>query len=126
MAEPIILLVEDDEILRLTEKKQFTKLGLICHVAATGAEALERSRVGYDLICMDIGLPDISGVEVAQRIRKEEEQFHRKRTPIIALTALSHEKDKCLEAGMDDFLLKPVDYEKLVTVVSRFLPKIGA
>jgi CheY-like chemotaxis protein len=126
VSEPIVLLVEDDDILRLTEKKQFTKLGLICHVAATGAEALERSRVGYDLICMDIGLPDINGIEVARRIRKEEEESHRKRTPIIALTALSNDKDKCLEAGMDDFLLKPVDYDKLVTIINRYLPKIGA
>jgi CheY-like chemotaxis protein len=75
-----------------------------------------------DLILMDMQMPEMDGVEATLEIRKQELGTPN-RTPIIALTAgaMQAERDKCLEAGMDDFLTKPIEQEKLLSTLNKFL-----
>lgn len=75
-----------------------------------------------DLVLMDIQMPEMDGVEATLKIREEEKTTGLKRTPIIALTAgaLQDEREKCITAGMDDFLTKPIDQEKLVETIKKY------
>jgi CheY-like chemotaxis protein/HPt (histidine-containing phosphotransfer) domain-containing protein len=99
------------------------RAGYAGEVAATGAEALaacERER--FDLVFMDINLPDMNGMEVTQEIRRREGEDGR-RTPIVAMTARSagNDRDRFLAAGMDDHLPKPVDLDVLAKAVERWV-----
>jgi CheY-like chemotaxis protein/HPt (histidine-containing phosphotransfer) domain-containing protein len=117
-----ILMVEDDAINQLVAMAALKRAGYAGEVAATGAEALaacERER--FDLVFMDINLPDMNGMEVTQEIRRREGEGGR-RTPIIAMTATSGGRDRkrFLAAGMDDQLPKPVDLDALARAVDRW------
>jgi polar amino acid transport system substrate-binding protein len=125
MPEKLILLVEDDETLCFLAQKQFKKIGVSCRIAGTGMQAVEMANDEFALILMDLGLPDMDGIEATFRIREEELKGRRKRVPIVALTEYS-EREKCLRAGMDDFLLKPVPMERLQEVVRKYCPLDGA
>lgn len=120
MPEKLILLVEDDETLCFLAQKQFQKIGVSCRIAGTGMQAVEMANDGYALILMDLGLPDMDGIEATFRIREEELKSRKKRVPIVALTEHA-EREKCIRAGMDDFLLKPVPLEKLLETIKRYL-----
>ncbi|MDG5814676.1 PAS domain S-box protein [Chitinispirillales bacterium ANBcel5] len=75
-----------------------------------------------DLILMDVQMPEMDGLEATKEIRRQEEQT-KKHVPIVALTAsaLKEERDKCLSTGMDDFLTKPIQQEKLASVINDFI-----
>jgi len=91
--------------------------------AKSGKEGYEMAiSVSPDLILMDVQMPDMSGIEATAEIRKHEPQPGR-RVPIVALTAgaIKGEKERCIEAGMDDFLTKPIDWDALQEVLKRFL-----
>ncbi|PIQ42443.1 MAG: hypothetical protein COV52_03465 [Gammaproteobacteria bacterium CG11_big_fil_rev_8_21_14_0_20_46_22] len=117
-----ILLVEDNLMNQKVVLHMLEKLECQTDVAADGKTALEKlhSSEGYDLVLMDISLPDMSGLDITREYRQAEEASKR-RLPIIALTAHAHSDDeaKCLAAGMDDFLVKPVFAEKLREVIDR-------
>ncbi len=108
-----ILLVEDLPIARISAKLVLGKLNCEVEVAENGTQALNlvNSKL-YDIIFMDIGLPDIDGILVTSKIRQQPNCMNSK-TPIIALTA--HQEGelraKCFEAGMNDFLTKPLTEE---------------
>ncbi|MGM0461818.1 MAG: response regulator, partial [Fibrobacterota bacterium] len=92
--------------------------------AVNGAEAWELYLNNHlDLILMDIQMPKLDGLEAAQKIRLHEKETSRGKTPIIALTAgaLREEREKCIAGGMDDFLTKPLDTEKLKKALEQFL-----
>jgi len=74
----------------------------------------------YDLVLMDVHMPQLDGIEAARRIRAAEAASGRPRTPIIALTAnaFGEDREACLAAGMDDFLVKPLDRERLAEVIA--------
>ena len=118
-----ILLVEDNEdnieLVEILLKKQNWDIT----VAYNGIEALEKyPHVNWDIILMDIHMPKMDGITATKKIRELEKE-HRKRTPIIALTALAQEQDKanCMQAGMDDYLTKPVKKKILLEVIRKWI-----
>jgi PAS domain S-box-containing protein len=119
-----ILIAEDNEINALLARALLARLGHRPTVAPNGAAALEAWRTAraagapFDLVLMDVHMPASDGIEATQRIRAAEADGAR--TPIIALTAdaLSEDRDACLKAGMDGFLTKPLDRERLADLLA--------
>lgn len=126
-----VLVAEDDVVNRRLIVSQLGKLGFATEVACNGKEAVEAySRARYALVLMDCQMPVMDGYEAAMAIRKMETAGSgpRGRTPIIATTAgtMPGEEEKCLEAGMDDLLRKPIRIRDLQAVLERWLPGAGA
>ena len=118
---PRVLLVEDNEAIRGAFTILLQESGYDVLAAASGAEALEAADTrGPHLILLDLGLPDMSGLEVARALRARDE--HRD-TPIIALTgrALETDEEACRAAGCTDYLTKPINTEQLLTVLEGYL-----
>lgn len=117
-----VLVVEDNPINRKLCALQLKRLGCETEFAASGLEALEKVRHGqFDVILMDMQLPDLDGCGATREIRREEKTGER--TSIIALTAnaMPEDRKKCLDAGMDDFLSKPLKYETLASTISKWV-----
>ncbi|MBN8732674.1 MAG: response regulator [Acidobacteria bacterium] len=109
-----ILLVEDNQVNQLVAEKMLVRLACQVDVAANGEEAVARwSEGSYDAILMDCQMPGMDGYEASRRIRRREEG--RSHIPIVALTAnaMAEDRQRCLAAGMDDYISKPVRYEEL-------------
>ncbi len=118
-----ILVGEDNPINQRVIFELLTRRGYKVEIATNGQEVLDKFlNEVYDLILMDIELPGLNGYEVTRRIR-EIETSRGTRTPIIALTAYSFEeyREKSIEAGMDDFLSKPVSPMKLIEMVKKYI-----
>ena len=119
--ENLRILVAEDEVINRMYIEEFLRLqGVDVVSVRTGLEALERaSEETFDIILMDISMPRMNGLEAAQGIRSRETD----RTPIIALTAYTYPEDirRCMEAGMDDFLPKPVDENRLMEVIRKYV-----
>ena len=116
-----ILLVEDNLLNQKVAQNMLQTLGHHLDIASTGQEAVSMfQQKNYDLVFLDIGLPDIDGLAVAQKIRAQNEQ-QLKYTPIIAITAHARDEDKfnCLKAGIDEFLTKPVMMNSLIRSLER-------
>src|SRR5207244_8564456 len=120
-----ILVAEDNDINALLARALLAKLGHRPTIASTGAAAIEAwlsaraAGAPYDLVLMDVHMPQIDGLEATRRIRAAEaDSTHR--SPIIALTAnaFSEDRETCLAAGMDSFLVKPLDREQLLAVLN--------
>jgi signal transduction histidine kinase/CheY-like chemotaxis protein len=120
-----ILLAEDNLVNQRVAMSMLGKMGHRITLATNGLEALEQWRQGdFDLIFMDVQMPEMTGLQATMQIRREEGAGAR--VPIVAMTAsaMSEERDRCLAAGMDDFISKPVSYkviEEMITVT--FLDK---
>jgi signal transduction histidine kinase/CheY-like chemotaxis protein len=122
-----VLVAEDNEINALLTRALLIKLGHRPTVAANGAAAIESwlaARAGnapYDRILMDLHMPGMDGLEAARRIRANEVELGAPRTPILALTANASAEDResCLAAGMDGFLVKPLDRERLAAALAN-------
>ncbi len=98
------------------------RLGCAVETASTGREAVERLAAGrYDLVLMDCQMPDMDGYEATAAIRAREAPGDR-HTPIVALTAnaIEGDRDRCLAAGMDDYLAKPFRLDDLRRLVTRW------
>lgn len=112
-----VLLIEDNPVNRLLAERQLRRLGHQLDVVEEGLAGLKALREGgYDVLLVDRHLPDIDGVEVARRVRAAERDGHLTgRTPIIAVTAdaSAGHRERCLAAGMDAFLTKPLDLTQL-------------
>ncbi|MDA8016678.1 MAG: response regulator [Thermoanaerobaculia bacterium] len=120
-----ILIADDDPVNRLVISGQVEGLGHEVRVVAGGEAALEAVKNGdVDLLLLDCRMPDIEGYDVARLIRRQEASAAGPRLPIIAVTAhaLVGEREKCLEAGMDDFLSKPFRLEELAEKLEQWLP----
>lgn len=116
-----ILLVEDDPIVQKVHKTMLEKLGCKVDCSTTGAQALEKiSENRYDLIFMDIGLPDITGTEVTKKIRTHR---HNVTTPIIGLTGYDTTEDRetCVTVGMNDVAIKPIRPDEIKNILSQWL-----
>lgn len=117
-----ILLVEDNEINQLVASELLKLGGLVADVAPNGAVALEMLRGNaYALVLMDIHMPVMDGLMATRAIRQSPEW---RSLPILAMSAAVDEKDRqiCLEAGMNDFVLKPVEPDLLASTLLRWLP----
>ena len=122
-----ILVAEDNDINALLTRALLIKLGHHPTVAANGAAAVDcwvAARAGhapFDRILMDLHMPGMDGLEAARRIRANEAEIGAPRTPILALTANASAEDReaCLAAGMDGFLVKPLDRERLAAALAN-------
>lgn len=120
-----VLVVEDNEIAQIVAKTILGQLKCDVDIADCGKKALEQwKNNNYDLIFMDIGLPDINGYEVTHLIRVQE-LARKTHTPIIALTAHAGEENKkhCIESGMNAVLTKPLTAKNCMDIVDAFIPK---
>jgi CheY-like chemotaxis protein/HPt (histidine-containing phosphotransfer) domain-containing protein len=120
-----ILLAEDISSNREVALGFLTKLGYHSDLVNNGAEALAAVQsVPYDLLLMDCEMPEMDGYEASRRIRKQETSAGKARIPIVALTAhaISGDKAKCVEAGMDDYLSKPIQLQALAEMLAKFFP----
>jgi CheY-like chemotaxis protein len=119
-----VLLVEDNPLSQSLGQEMLRRCGLETQVASTGREALQWvQQASFDIILMDVQMPQMDGYEATARILQWEAETSTKHTPIIALTAhaLPQDRQRCLEAGMDDYLVKPYDQESLSNIIFRWL-----
>jgi signal transduction histidine kinase/CheY-like chemotaxis protein len=121
-----VLIAEDNEINLKITMHMLAKHGFIAESAADGLQAVKLwTQHKYDLIIMDCQMPNMDGIEATRTIRKQESAD--RHVPIIALTANAREADRqsCLDAGMDDFLSKPIDQDSFIRIAQKYL-KFGA
>ncbi len=120
----LVLLVEDNPINQLVASEMLQLLGVEVVCAYDGMEALESMRGRrFDLVLMDIQMPRMDGLDTTREIRRREQHSSDAATPVVALTANASDDDRqrCLAAGMNDFLAKPVKTEQIAAVLSRYL-----
>ena len=121
-----ILIAEDNPINQKIALKLVEKMGCRADTVGNGQEAITAlTRAPYDLILMDCQMPEMDGYEATLKIREIEKLLNKKRIPIIALTAaaMGADQQKCIEVGMDDYLTKPVDFQKVWQVLEKWLKK---
>ena len=126
-----VLLVEDNRVNQELAVSMLENLGCRVGVAWNGLEALEQiSATRFDLVLMDCQMPLMDGYEATERIRRKEETGDGRRNclPVIALTAhaMEGDRDRCLAAGMDDYLPKPFTQDQLTEVLDRWLERTAA
>jgi signal transduction histidine kinase/ligand-binding sensor domain-containing protein/CheY-like chemotaxis protein len=116
-----VLVVEDNAVNQKLVAVLLEKLGHRVELAETGSEALEKWKAGgSDMILMDVQMPEMDGFEATRRIRTQEKATG-SHIPIIAMTAhaMSGDRQSCLEAGMDDYISKPICHGSLTTAIAR-------
>jgi len=116
-----ILVVEDDPISRTLASTVLTQNGYSVAIAANGVEALGLvERHAFDVILMDIQMPQMDGIEATDRIRRRE-SHKGGGVRIVAMTAhaMKGDRERCLAAGMDDYISKPLDMNQLLAVVGK-------
>ncbi|HNZ25910.1 MAG TPA: response regulator [Spirochaetota bacterium] len=119
-----ILLAEDNMINQQFLTVLFTKKGWNITTASSGKEALEKYQSEtFDLILMDVEMSEMDGITATKKIREIEKTTNNKRTPIIALTAyaMKGDRERCIKAGMDDYLSKPIIIDELFKKISIYL-----
>jgi CheY-like chemotaxis protein len=129
-----ILVAEDNEINALLARALLLKMGHQPIVATNGVEAIEFWRAArasgtpFDRVLMDVHMPSLDGLEATRRIRALEAEAGTARTPILALTAnaFAEDRDACYEAGMDGFLVKPLDRDSLAAALSSGAAALAA
>lgn len=122
-----VLIVEDDKTNQLLLKRIFDKLGIDYEIANDGLEAVDAFRKkSFDLILMDENMPNKTGIEATHDIRQLEKELNRPHQKIIALTAnaLKGDRERFIDAGMDEYLSKPINIVHLKQVLSQFLRHI--
>jgi CheY-like chemotaxis protein len=130
--EMFILIVDDVELNRGILSAVIEETGAFVDCAVNGADAVDKfsgKNGAYDLLLMDIHMPEMDGFEASRRIRAiEAERFrsgqHVPHVPIVAISADTgaEVRTKCIEAGMDDYIEKPVDFLFLTRIINRYLP----
>jgi CheY-like chemotaxis protein len=118
----LVLVVEDSPVNRLVAVHVLERLGFRAHVVNDGREALQAlSTQRYDAVLMDCQMPDIDGYEATRELRRRENGS--RHTPVIAMTAhaMTGDRERCLDAGMDDYIAKPVRSQTLNEVLSRWI-----
>jgi signal transduction histidine kinase/DNA-binding response OmpR family regulator len=124
LSKASILVVEDNNINAYVTRELLLRSGYTCNVVGNGQEAVHAFEVNdYDLILMDIQMPVMDGYEATRAIRDKERHRPEQRMPIVALTAnaFAGERERCIAAGMDDYLVKPLDPEQMNRTIQRLL-----
>jgi CheY-like chemotaxis protein len=114
-----VLVVDDSAVNQKVAVRMLERAGCRCDVAANGLEAVQCvSQAGYDLVFMDCQMPEMDGYEATRRIRA---LGHR--VPIVAMTAeaMAGDRERCLDAGMDDYVSKPIEVEALKRTLDAYL-----
>jgi len=125
---PRVLLVEDNPVNQGVVSKALSLLGVQSDSAENGEEAVERCRSErFDLVFMDCQMPVMDGYEATRQIRESEQLAGRMPVPIVAMTAnaMAGDREKCLAAGMDDYIPKPVSISQLKDCLTNWLPSSG-
>ena len=120
----LILVAEDNQVNQRVALLELKHLGLAANAVANGNEVLQAlEQIPYSLILMDCQMPEMDGFQTTKEIRQKEAGTG-KHIPIIAMTAQAMDGDrgKCLEAGMDDYISKPIDDRRLAGLLARFIP----
>ncbi|MBA3751003.1 MAG: response regulator [Nitrosopumilus sp.] len=115
-----ILIVDDDTLNLKLIDSYLKELGFNnISVASNGIDAITKLQMKFDLILLDIGLPDINGIELCRQIRKLP---YGKNVPIIAISAYENEvKEKCIAANMNCYIRKPLTFIKLKNIISEYI-----
>jgi len=119
-----ILVVEDNTVNQKVAKAMLRKMGLRADVVANGKEAVDALKmIPYDLVLMDCQMPEMDGYEATRCIRQEGSKALNPQIPIIAMTAatMQGDREKCIQAGMSDFIAKPVQKRELAEILARWL-----
>lgn len=126
--EGLALLVEDNPVNQVVAKKMLEKVGIKYEVVNNGEEAVNRLQQNhdFDLVLMDCQMPVMDGYEATQRLREYEKENRLEHLPVIAMTAnaMEGDKDKCLAAGMDDYVAKPVKQQALRETLAKYLKSV--
>jgi signal transduction histidine kinase/CheY-like chemotaxis protein len=112
-----VLVAEDNQVNARVAMEMLERMGCVVDRVADGVEALEAARrARYDLVLMDCQMPELDGFEATRRIRAHEQAEGRPRTPVIAMTAnaMAGDRERCIAAGMDDYVAKPVQLDMLL------------
>jgi CheY-like chemotaxis protein/HPt (histidine-containing phosphotransfer) domain-containing protein len=120
-----ILLVEDNSTNQMVALEILKKVGLKAESAINGVEALTALENNpYDLILMDVQMPEMDGIETTRHIRDHQSAVLNHNIPVIAMTAnvMRGDRERCLEAGMNDYISKPFELQALLEVLRRWLP----
>jgi CheY-like chemotaxis protein len=117
-----VLLVEDNEVNQKLAQAILSRRGWLVSVAGDGAQALDMlAAQAFDLVLMDMQMPVMDGLEASRRIRQHEGDAHLPRLPIVAMTAnaMKGDRERCLAAGMDGYVSKPVEARRLFDEIER-------
>jgi CheY-like chemotaxis protein len=120
---PRVVVAEDNPVNQMLAKRLFQKLGCVIDLAANGVEALRLAGdIDYDIIFMDCSMPELDGY-AATRLLRQSMDSRSRRTPIIALTAnvMAEDQAKCIAAGMDDYVSKPIQMDALRAALERWV-----
>ena len=120
---PLVLIAEDSQINQIVAARAIERCGCRAHVVGDGLEAIEAfSRQHFDAVLMDCQMPNMDGYESTAELRRLETDG--RHTPIIAMTAhaMAEDRKRCLDAGMDDYISKPMRHTDLATMLSRWIP----
>jgi signal transduction histidine kinase/DNA-binding response OmpR family regulator len=118
-----LLLVEDNPVNRMIASEILTLMGARVDTAENGVVALRKiAETVYDGVLMDVQMPEMDGIEAVKRLRNDMKILD---LPVIAMTAnaLSGDREKCLSAGMNDYVSKPIDSKKLLSVLKKNIPR---
>lgn len=119
-----VLLAEDEPINRVLTETILSQAGVDVVTVANGKEALAMiEKEDFEIVLMDVQMPVMDGLEATRKIRALEKRGEKKRTTIIALTAfaMQGDRERCLQAGMDDYLSKPIEMKDLLETLTRYL-----
>jgi CheY-like chemotaxis protein len=119
-----ILLAEDNLVNQKLALRLLVQMGYRADLASNGVEALECvARQTYDVVLMDVQMPEMDGLEAARRITAQYHRDHRPRIVAMTANAMQGDREMCLEAGMDDYIAKPIRVEVLVAALLDVPPR---
>jgi PAS domain S-box-containing protein len=123
VAHPHVLLIEDNALIQIIHKHMLEELGCTVDITDSASSALEMLKRHYDLLFVDIGLPDIAGFELIQKIRAHNNAMAQ--VPIVVLTGYSEEEERqhCMRVGANEISIKPVSKKTLEEILKRYMLK---
>jgi len=122
-----ILLVEDNIVNQKLATRLLEKMGYRSDAVGNGREAVKAlETVAYDVVLMDVQMPEMDGYEATRVIRDPQSSVQNHEVPIIAMTAnaMKGDRERCIKAGMDDYVSKPIEPKKLLEVIKTFLLEV--